>query len=94
MLHLSLGTERQRGIVTAIEVSASSESERRGARRTVIAAAPPQVRSLIMKSKERKSNDEPIGIVIAGILNAPSATVFSAFEWGPAPAIEDEPKAP
>jgi hypothetical protein len=47
-----------------------------------------------MKSKERKSNDEPIGIVIAGILNAPSSTVFSAYEWSPAPAVEDEPKAP
>jgi hypothetical protein len=46
-----------------------------------------------MKSKERKSSDEPVGIVIAGILNAPSSPVFSAYEWSPAPtAVEDKPK--
>jgi hypothetical protein len=44
-----------------------------------------------MKAKEKKTSDEPMGIVIAGMKSAPSVTVFSAYEWAPAP-VEDEPK--
>ena len=47
-----------------------------------------------MKSKEKKTSDEPMGIVIAGMPSAPSATVFSAYVWAPAPGLTDEePKA-
>jgi len=47
-----------------------------------------------MKSRQRKTNDEPMGIVIAGMPNTPAVPVFSAFEWAPAPStVEDEPKA-
>jgi len=37
-------------------------------------------------------NQELVGIVISGMPSAPVSTVFSAYVWGPAPAItEDEP---
>ena len=43
-----------------------------------------------MKASDPKGTREPIGIVIAGLPAAPSATVFSAYVWGP-PATNDEP---
>lgn len=44
-----------------------------------------------MKSSDPKGTPEPIGIIIAGLPSAPSATVFSAYVWGPAPNTNDEP---
>ena len=44
-----------------------------------------------MKASDPKGTAAPIGIVIAGLPSAPSHTVFSAYEWGPAPASSDEP---
>jgi len=44
-----------------------------------------------MKASDPKGTREPIGIVIAGLPTPPAATVFAAFEWGPAPAAADEP---
>jgi len=44
-----------------------------------------------MKASDPKGTPEPIGIVIAGLPAAPSATVFFAYEWAPAPATNDEP---
>ena len=39
-----------------------------------------------------KVSQELVGIVISGMPSAPLTTVFSAYVWGPAPAItEDEP---
>lgn len=48
-----------------------------------------------MKGKKTKVTKEPIGIVIAGTPTPPSATVFTAYVWGPAPVntAEDEPVA-
>ena len=48
-----------------------------------------------MKGKKTKVTKEPIGIVIAGTLTPPIATVFSAYVWGPAPSnvTEDESSA-
>ena len=39
-----------------------------------------------------KVSQELVGIVISGMPSAPITTVFSAYVWGPAPALaEDEP---
>jgi hypothetical protein len=43
-----------------------------------------------MKASDPNGTREPIGIVIAGLPDVPSSTVFSAYVWGPAPAT-DEP---
>ncbi|MEX2179120.1 MAG: hypothetical protein WD801_10450, partial [Gemmatimonadaceae bacterium] len=48
----------------------------------------------IMKSKDPKGSQEPVGIVISGMPPQSKTTVFSAYIWGAAPALGDnEPKA-
>ena len=47
-----------------------------------------------MKSRTKKTPQEPMGIIIAGMPRIEQAPVFSAYVWAPAPAaIEDEPEA-
>jgi hypothetical protein len=46
-----------------------------------------------MKGKETKKNaQEPVGIVISGMQRVPQPTVFSAYEWSPAPASSEDMK--
>jgi hypothetical protein len=46
-----------------------------------------------MKAADTKRNDEPVGIVIRGGTQPVQNTVFIAYEWSPAPATEETPKA-
>jgi len=46
-----------------------------------------------MKVADSKRTDEPVGIVICGTTQPVQRTVFLAYEWSPAPASSDEPKA-
>lgn len=45
-----------------------------------------------MKASDPKRSREPIGIVISGLPSAPSAPVFTAYVWGPAPPNAEEPE--
>jgi len=67
-------------------------------RRAVLAALPrlePTDRSThIMKGRDSKTTQEPVGIIISGMPRTQQPTVFSAYVWGPAPVTADEdPKA-
>jgi hypothetical protein len=46
-----------------------------------------------MKAKKTKLPHEPMGIVIAGTPAPPTATIFAAYVWGPAPANPTEDDA-
>lgn len=43
-----------------------------------------------MKGKKTKVTKEPIGIVIAGTPTPPLGTVFTAYEWSPAPSASSD----
>ncbi len=47
-----------------------------------------------MKGSNSKTPQEPVGIIISGIVRTQQPPVFSAYIWGPAPTTsEDGPKA-
>jgi hypothetical protein len=46
-----------------------------------------------MKRSDLTSTQELIGIVISGMPRLPQPSVFTAYVWGPAPAIAEEPEA-
>lgn len=45
-----------------------------------------------MKGKETKHPQELVGIVISGMPRTEPPSVFSAYVWGPAPAVPEEPE--
>jgi hypothetical protein len=47
-----------------------------------------------MKSRSKKTPQEPMGIIISGTPSIEQPPVFAAYVWAPAPAAsEDEPQA-
>jgi hypothetical protein len=43
-----------------------------------------------MKRSDLKNPQELVGIVISGMPRVPQPPVFTAYVWGPAPAIAEE----
>jgi hypothetical protein len=46
----------------------------------------------MMKRKEVKQSQDLVGIVISGMPREEQPSVFSAYVWGPAPAMPEEPE--
>lgn len=45
-----------------------------------------------MKRNDPKATQELVGIVISGMPRLPQPSVFTAYVWGPAPSIAEEPE--
>jgi hypothetical protein len=43
-----------------------------------------------MKRSDLKNTPELVGIVISGMPRLPQPSVFTAYVWGPAPAVAEE----
>jgi hypothetical protein len=55
--------------------------------------AAPQIRPGVptyMKRSDLKNTPELVGIVISGMPRLPQPSVFTAYVWGPAPAVAED----
>ena len=46
-----------------------------------------------MKRSDLNNTQELVGIVISGMPRSPQPSVFTAYVWGPAPAVPEDAEA-